>query len=374
MIQEEYTILIEKFIHHELSEVEAMKLLNWLENDHTNIATLRNHIEINFLLQKSDQEFDTSEAYSKIDALLEDPKLSEKFKWSSLLKYAAIFIGIFGAGFYFFNTTSEALPNFVTLELENGEVQKIEFIEQKTIISSNGEIIVTKGKNSLKYQKAKPTQELVYNKLRIPYGKTFELVLSDGSKIILNSGTTIKYPICFLPNKKREVFLSGEAYFMVAEDSLHQFVVNSKNQQVMVYGTKFNVSAYENEETTRTVLVEGSVGVSNEISKIKLNPGEMAIIGEEEIFIEVKKVDPSDYIAWTQNETVFVSERFSEIIKTLERKFDVTIINEYEALNDQIFTASFQDKSITEILELFSKSRPFHFSKKENKITITKQE
>src|SRR5699024_4461413 len=105
------------------------------------------------------------------------------------------------------------------------------------------------------------TSKLVYNTLWVPYGKQFKLELSDGTHIVLNSGTQIKYPIHFSADQKRKVFLKGEAFFHVAKDSSRQFVVKSKDQMVEVYGTKFNVSAYREAPRVKTVLIEGSVGV-----------------------------------------------------------------------------------------------------------------
>lgn len=376
MIQNRITILIEKFVAHELSESEAQELLDWLKEDDRHVQVFNDHIEINNLLQRNVLHFNSSEAYTQIETFIGASQQPKKHAWVPLLKYAAIFIGIIGLGFYFFSPASsnlkDANPSFVTLELENGNIQKIDSLDQKTIVNQNGQFIGTQKEQLLSYEKGAPTKKLVYNTLRIPSGKIFELILSDGTAIVLNSGTTIKYPIYFLPNQKREVFLTGEAYFEVSKDSLRQFVVSTENQEVVVYGTKFNVSAYENEAFTKTVLVEGSVGVSSGNTKVKIIPGEMAISEKANGHIKIKEVNPLEYIAWTQNKMVFANKKFSEIIKTLERKFDVTIINKYKTLDNQIFNAAFEDESLVEILSLFEKSRPFEFTINGNIITITK--
>lgn len=379
MTQNRISILIEKFVAHELSAEETQELVNWIEEDANHAQFFNDHIELNNLLQKNRSNFDSPEAFAKIETALAKSthKNPTNFPWTALLKYAAIFIGIIGLSFYLFNPNpskpnTNSTLNFVTLELENGNIEKIDSTDQKNIINQKGQFIGTKKEQLLSYEKSSPTQKLVYNTLRIPYGKTFKLVLSDGTEIVLNSGTTIKYPVHFLPNQKRKVFLEGEAYFEVNKDSLRQFVVSTENQKVVVYGTKFNVSAYKNDTLTKTVLAEGSVGVTTKNLAIKLIPGEMAITGKLNGKIEIKEVNPAEYIAWTQNEMVFVSKKFSEIIKILERKFDVTIINKYKTLNDQVFTATFEDETLADILSLFAKSRAFEFTINENTITITK--
>lgn len=377
MIQNSTALLIDKFIQHELSAKEADDLLAWLKEGQGNIDFFNDQLEINHLLQKSGQHEDPSDAYAKIERFLISGK-KKKYTWASPLKYAAIFIGIIGIGLYYFTPgvfmDPNPVPDVVTLELGNGKIEKINFLEQKSIINSQGQLIGIKNQQGLNYEKAAPIRELVYNTLRIPYGKIFQLVLSDGSKVILNAGSSIKYPIYFLPNHKRKIFLEGEAYFEVTKDSLRQFIVSTENQEVTVYGTTFDVSAYENGNYTKTVLLEGSVGVSHDGTSVRLVPGEMALSKEGVNSIEVHKTELSRHIAWIQGKTVFVSKKFSEIIQVLERKFDVEIHNEYEELNDQMFTATFTDESITEILDLFKKSRPFKFTINKNEITIMKAE
>ena len=99
--------------------------------------------------------------------------------------------------------------------------------------------------------------------MKVPYGKRFNVVFSDGSKAYLNSGSVIKYPVKFIQNEKREVFLEGEAYFDVTENKKDLFVVNSNGIKVEVYGTKFNFRNYFEDFNSDIVLVEGSIGIKN---------------------------------------------------------------------------------------------------------------
>lgn len=377
MTSNRINILIDKFIFSELAESETQELLTWIEADPANLAAFYEAIEIQQLLHKKGATFDSSEAFAKIEKLLNDSKVKapKQRGLSSFLKYAAIFIGILGLGYYFLSpfpqeNYTDTTPDFVTLEFEDGRVEKIDSIVQKNLVQSNSLLVSDGKKQALSYQNAPKTKEVVYNRLHIPYGKTFQLILSDGTKITLNSGTTLKYPVYFLPNQKREVFLEGEAYFEVAKNPAQQFIVHTKQQDITVYGTKFNVSAYKDERYTRTVLVEGSVGVATATSSLKIVPGEMAVSKKQDHHINVKKVDPYEHIAWVKHELAFINAPFSAITLRLERKYDVRIVNHYDALKQQVFTATFKEKDLEEILRLFSKSRPFEFTKKGNTIII----
>src|SRR5690606_36367432 len=110
------------------------------------------------------------------------------------------------------------------------------------------------------------SDKLAYNTLKIPFGKKFRLQLSDGTMVHINSGSTLKYPIKFIAGENRQVYLDGEAFFDVAKDKKHPFIVNADNLNVRVLGTHFNVSNYPEDAVTDVVLVEGSVGMyrSNE--------------------------------------------------------------------------------------------------------------
>ena len=124
---------------------------------------------------------------------------------------------------------------------------------------------------------ASSAETLVYNTLKIPYGKQFEVELSDGTIVHLNSGTTLRYPVAFLKNQNRKVFLTGEAFFEVAKDKAHPFTVSTQELNVEVLGTKFNASSYTEDVTTDIVLVEGKVALYKDKKEnnnsVKLTPG-----------------------------------------------------------------------------------------------------
>ena len=195
----------------------------------------------------------------------------------------------------------------------------------------------------------------------------------------LNAGSYIKYPVKFLKGQKRKVFLEGEAYFDVAKDKLHPFIVSIKDFNVKVLGTQFNLSFYPEDVAITTVLVEGSVKLYEENKKnisgssTILLPNHKATwnLLKKEILLE--KVDVNEYISWKNDEIVFTNLSFKQILIKLERSFNISIENEYKFLGNQLFSASFDKKdSIEDILKAFYENTPFKYKIENKKIIIKK--
>ncbi|GAA3600558.1 FecR domain-containing protein [Flavivirga amylovorans] len=309
------------------------------------------------------------------------------------LRVAAILVITLGSTYYFTSTgyfskekltenplheqTSQSTEDII-LKLSNGKTQIINSNESLDITDDNGSIVGTQKGKKLNYHNKNTTvsKTLVYNELIVPYGKTFELTLSDGTLIHLNSGTVLKYPVQFLSGKNREVFLTGEAYFKVNKDQKHPFIVNANNLNIRVLGTEFNVSSYPEDKNINTVLVEGSVGLYAEnesYSKVNarlLEPGKKAKWNKSNQKITIEKVDTSIYTSWIDGTLVIEHLKFHQIIKRLEKHYNVEIINNNEQLAEQIFTATFRVENIKEVLDSFKTNFSFEYIIRENTIII----
>src|SRR5690606_37791808 len=137
---------------------------------------------------------------------------------------------------------------------ENGNTQVIKEDGSVEIVDRNGRTIGKQNGTQLDYKNVVsgnrdqlPDEVLTYNELVVPYGKRMKLILSDSSIVHINSGTRLKYPVKFLKNKDRMVFLEGEAFFEVSKSKTASFIVNTDNIDIRVLGTKFNVSSYAND-------------------------------------------------------------------------------------------------------------------------------
>ncbi|MFS4418529.1 FecR family protein [Maribacter sp. 2307ULW6-5] len=301
------------------------------------------------------------------------------------LKIAGVFLAAIAVT-TFLNTTrffdNEEHPvidteSSVVLELQDGTRQILDENTSKDITDKGGNTILTQEKNVLHYGEEGylTAKELVYNQLTVPYGKKFELKLSDGSYVYLNSGSKLRYPVHFSSKTSRDVYLDGEAYFSVKQDKTRPFTVITDEMNTRVYGTKFNVSSYKNENNTATVLVEGSVGVyksNNEDaeSPIVMVPGTRAVFQNEEI--KVAKANISKYTAWTKNKLLFLDDPFHIIIRKLERHFAVEINNEFTELESKNFTGTFEKESLADILNIFREYTPFEYRIENDVIVISK--
>ena len=193
----------------------------------------------------------------------------------------------------------------------------------------------------LSYKAAKRkevTKTTEYNTLATGRGGEFRLELSDGTIVYLNASTTLRYPVAF-GDGKRQVELEGEAYFDVARDSAHAFVVKARNAEVEVYGTSFDVTTFYEGEV-RAVLVTGSIGVRSAAGQAvkQVAPGQMAIYDESDKSIAVKDTDVTLYTSWKDGLFKFEEERLEDIMETLSRWYDMDVFFHNDALRNTLFT------------------------------------
>ena len=215
-------------------------------------------------------------------------------------------------------------------------------------------------------------EELVYNTMRIPVGGFYQLALSDGSKVWLNSMTELRFPVAFT-GEERKVYLTGEAYFEVAPDSKHPFiVVTEEGMEVKVYGTEFNMSTYQH-GVVQTVLVSGKVGIRvNATGKEgMLAPKQMAEYSEKTGMVRVEEADPYRYIAWKDGEFVFERETIEEIMERLGRWYDVKVFYENESLKQKRFTGVISRyENIEQVLRLIEGPATLRFEVKGNVVMV----
>ena len=372
--------IIAKSIEESASLHELVILEEWINKSQDNKFFYRRFIEDDKLRQKLSD-------YRSIDINAAKKRFTKNnkrkiflFQIKKSLKYAAILVVVLGS-LYFFNQRnagkkSISIPkNSITLEMDDGTIKVISTIDTKEIKNNKGEIVGKQEGSKLNYKDYSKTKELVYNELTVPYGKTFQLILSDGTKVHLNSGSSLKYPVNFIAENDRKVFLEGEAFFDVAKDPDHPFILNSKEVNIRVLGTKFNVSSYSEDTDISTVLVEGSISLylDKEYSKDKsllLKPGFKASWNKNTKKINVDKVNTEIYTGWTEGKLIIKDLPFNKIRKKLERKYDVKIINNNKVLDNNTYTATFDVETIEHVLQTLNKSFPIDYKINGNEIII----
>jgi len=365
--------LILRYLQGEATEEEIKTLFDWVDSAAKNREEFITYKKVWALsaISKDENSNDFKKIQFKIKAIQNKKIRSISYRYAAVLVF-----GLFIASVFVYQFSLEESPN-ILLELSNGSEKIISLDKNQDIFNRDGELLGIQREGTISYEDITDngSAELVFNTLSVPYAKRLHLVFSDGSSVFLNAGTTIKFPVKFLKGQPREVFLNGEAFFDIVKDKKHAFIVQSNRLRTKVYGTKFNVNSYRNNELDQIVLQEGSVGVKSNGEQIKTNteillkPNEIAILDKTDLLYK-QKVDIKSHIAWVKGVFMFKNERFEDIFKKLERHYDVSIQINQPALNDSRYTGTFDIETIAEVLKTFSQLKGFSYEINNKEITI----
>lgn len=238
-----------------------------------------------------------------------------------------------------------------TLILENDSSLILADYAREAIVNRDYEIEKLQ-ENMLKYTTTGQSGSLRYNKLIVPRKYTYTLKFSDGTEVILNAGSILRYPVDFAGDK-REVELVGEAFFKVAKSD-KPFLVRMGENNITVYGTQFNVYSRENHDL-EIVLVEGSIGFkAGNQKEIKIRPSQMVVRQFENGEIRVKEVNPKDYIMWVENMFVFKGQTLGRIMSELSICYGVQIKVRPDQENTKLTLITNKDNSLDEVFKFIT--------------------
>lgn len=313
---------------------EKVEHQNYFENVKENYANDITHIDV----EKGWEQISKKLSISK----------QRRINW----RYAAA-ITIFISSSYFFliksNFFESKTPVIVNNNIEAGTDKAILTLEDGTSIAlkkgkqyvsnnieSNGEELIYKEQDQDNLK-----QEIAYNYLTIPRGGQYHIKLSDGTEVWLNSESKLRYPVSFVKGQSRKVeLLYGEAYFDVSPSTFHKgskFEVKTKQQEVKVLGTQFNVKAYKDESKIFTTLIEGKVLVFNGANKKTLKPTDQSVINNKNKDISITTVNVYDEISWKEGVFSFKDMPLEDIMKVLSRWYDVDVVFVNKKLKDEEF-------------------------------------
>ncbi|UJH67052.1 FecR family protein [Allomuricauda sp. SCSIO 65647] len=371
-----------KYLTRQARAKEMARLLEWLNNPQNHLL-FNEFVKVQFAIDYAMKKYDVEKTKKELlKEIKRDKNIFHRRPTRSFLKYAAIALIFLGLGYFFRNDLfheedHELLvpeEQSITLELENGSIQIINPSDTKEVRDPNGNLIGNQNRNTIVYDTNSEIDELAYNTLKVPYAKRFDLQLSDGTIVSLNAGSSLRYPVKFLRNGNRQVFLTGEAYFEVEEDAERPFIVNASTLNVEVLGTEFNITAYPEDNASDVVLVEGSVamhsGTVNSDNPIELVPGDKGSMDKISANIMVEKVNTNIYTSWRDGELVFRKMPLDNILKKLERHYNLTIVNQNTALGKEVFNASFKNQPIEKVLGYLNTLYGIEYQIKENIIII----
>ena len=220
--------------------------------------------------------------------------------------------------------------------------------------------------------------EMVYNTVIVPYGKRTQITLADNSSVWLNSGSKLIYPAHFASNK-REVYLDGEAIFEVSHNKQKPFHVVTHDVEIKVLGTVFDLSAYNDDKTTSTVLESGSVEMKElgqsifNTSKATMVPGMMAVYSKEASEIKQAKVDVKQYTSWRDGYISCEKQSLGDILKKISRYYNISIQVSDKSLENETFTGNLDLRnSATQVLAIIAEFINIKIENTNNQILITR--
>lgn len=388
MDKKNFEELLDKYIAGEASLDEEQRLLNFYGSFQKKPKTVKATDELGENIFGKIQE--------NISSVDED-RYNPSFYYLKSISIAAIILLFISTGLYFYSNRmisepeqfteidvrNDILPGYNKAILTLADGSKISLDDAANgLLASQGNIAITKTENGqIVYEKNNVDKSKFIshpssiNTIQTPKGGKYQIRLPDGSKVWLNSASTLIYPTTFAGNE-RKVQLKGEAYFEIAPNKNVPFRVESDNQIVEVLGTHFNINSYDDEDYVKTTLLEGSVKVilssnPNEISKTKLlKPGEQSLTKSSQSGIRIENADTEKAVAWKNGYFKFRNTPIKEIMREIERWYDVELIYEGKIPSDEFTGFISNDVKISAVLKIMEESGGVKFSVKGKKLKV----
>lgn len=326
----------------------------------------------NVLLQRIKAEIEKIKN-SEMEENEEGGKVRRMFNWRKIAVAASVILllGI-GSYFLFFNKTGkqDSMVNAelakdveapkttkAVITLADGSVVALDSVTSGTL-ATQGNVRVTKTTDG-KIIYSGNANEVVYNTLTNPRGsKVIDMTLADGSRVWLNSGSSVTYPVAFVSNE-RKVSITGEAYFEIAHDASRPFKVNKGETDITVLGTHFNVNAYDDEQNIKVTLLEGSVKVSKGSINDILKPGQQAQINNDVKVVD--DVDLEQVMAWKNGRFIFNGSDIESVMRQVARWYDMEVEYKGDLTKEEFVGVISQNVNISQILEMLEKTRAVSF-------------
>lgn len=388
MDKKDFQKLLDKYIAGEASLEEEQRLLNFYGS---------------FQKQPQfDQDIDQigDNIFDRIQETInpvEDDQYSYRFYYLKSISIAAMILLAITTGIYFYSNREIAEPeHFAEIDVRNdiapgynkailtlADGSKISLDDAANgLLASQGNIAITKTENGqIVYENNNidrtkfMANRSVTNTIQTPKGGKYQVRLPDGSKVWLNSASTLSYPTTFAGNE-RKVQLKGEAYFEISPNKNIPFRVQSGNQIVEVLGTHFNINSYDDEDYVKTTLLEGSVKVilnskPNVISNTRLlKPGEQSLTKSSRSDIRIENADTEKAIAWKNGYFKFRNTPIKEIMREIERWYDVELVYEGKMPTDEFTGFISNDVKISAVLKIMEESGGVKFTVKGKKLKV----
>ena len=372
-------LLFERYLNNHASREETAELFQYFQ-DTNNKEALEQMIENQLESRDKEELIDKmilDRVFGKID-LDTEPQNIKSPTWYKITGVAAAIILIISISYLFLNrstyndhtaTIIEPGRDKATLVLSSGKTIVLEDVANGKLTEELGTTIEKTEKGGINYKIEGNTDvRIAMNLLNVPKGGQFQITLSDGTKVWLNSNSSLKYPSAFSTSERR-VELTGEAYFEVSKNKQKPFIVETSLQKVEVLGTKFNINAYDDESSTQTSLAEGSVRVSCKNNTTLLKPGQQSTLTDQNI--AVRSINLDQVLDWKNGDFNFSNNNLKEIMRKISRWYNIEVIFEGPISQETYVAQISRKKRLNDVLRALQLSGSIKYSIRNNKLYIS---
>lgn len=385
--------LVVKHIKRTLSQEEQKELDGWLAHSKENEKLFERLVDAK-RLEAAMEHFPSKNKQQAWENIVTKSGQSHDRKktYGQFIRYAAAVLIVFSSWAFFKYWSSPSYDTATETEMavvdssviHPGKNSAILTLEDGSVIvldtAGDGEVTTQYGYTIRKLADGKLVYDLSgldvdklkagYNTVTTPKGGEYQLVLADGTKVWLNAMSSLKFPTAF-SDKKRRVELTGEGYFEVAEDKNKPFLVNAKDVEVEVLGTHFNISAFADEESIKTTLLEGSVRIKRGTQTGILKPGQEATAFDGKTGFVVQGADIDWTMAWKNGYFIFKDEPIESLMARISRWYNVDVAYEGRPKKDNTFGGKFSRHSnLSELLNSLELTGTIKFKTEGRRVTV----
>jgi transmembrane sensor len=396
--------LVGKYLRQELTEEEQKQLNEWINENDDNKTLFEKWTDTQELMRNISDwerlEKGKQDVWQKMDVGAAEKKPRSRllsFQWWKYAAAAAIILFLSLGGYLWYQNNNKNAKVAKTdipqvpiindvkpgqykarLTLADGTIIVLDSAKNGTLVQEGGTNVVNKD-GKLVYEKGSETNKVLYNTLSTSKAQTYATVLSDGTKVWLNSESSIHYPVAF-NGDVRKVEITGEAYFEVApsmgKNGKRPFIVGVNGMEIEVLGTHFNVNGYADEPAMKTTLLEGKVKVRSTTTNEQtiLAPGEQAILRQAQDdktkLNKTKDVDVDSEVAWRFGMFKFNNDDLKTVMRQLARWYDLNVVYQGDVPKGQFVGTVPRNLNLSQVLEILESS-DVHFKIEGRKLIVS---
>ena len=363
MERQRFLNLLDKYLSGQASDQEQQLLKEYYKR-----LDALSELELTEQEEETFQQTILQNIRARIDNAEQAEKLSTRRSYKIWYAAASILLVLSIGGYFYFNKIEPVAPpmaktsgqeispgsNKAILTLSDGKEIVLTNAADGVLASQGATKIIKKANGELAYKAendaAGSSPQPVYNTLTIPRGGQYQVILPDGTKVLLNSASSLTYPAQFR-GRQRNISLKGEAYFEVAKNKTMPFVVKANGVQIRVLGTHFNISAYDDDATVKTTLLEGSVSINNGKATALLSPEQQGVAKIGLNAISVQKANLDEVMGWTKGHFVFADLSIKEVMKIVGRWYDIEVEYRGNVQTKRFGGTTSRYDNITELLD-----------------------